>query len=267
MKEVGKTILKGFCVGGSMLVPGVSGGSMAMILGVYDRLIGAVASFFEAPRENAAFLGLFCLGGLLGLALLARPLWQLIEVYPRPLLYFFIGAAWGSVPMIFRQAGVQRLDWRALIYPVIGICIVGLLDALPASAQGSGLFDGGQAAVKLFVAGLAAAVALVLPGISVSYLLLVLGLYDQVLLAVSRLQIGRLLPLALGGLLGIILTTRLLEGMMRRYPRATYLTILGFLLGSAVSIFPGLPRGLEIILCPLLFGAGFGLIWKLSALS
>ena len=104
--------------------------------------------------------------------------------------------------------------------------------------------------------------ALVLPGISVSYLLLVMGLYDKVILAVSQLYLPLLLPLGFGAVLGVVLTTRLLETAMKRYPRATYLTILGFLLGSAASVFPGIPSGAELIVCPLLFLAGFGLILR-----
>lgn len=275
MNAQGKIILKGLCVGGSMLVPGVSGGSMAMILGVYDRLIGAVSNFFQDVRGNALFLGLFSLGGALGLLLFARPLSRLIEAFPKPMLYFFIGAAAGSVPLIFRQARAGRFGWRLIVYPLIGIAAVSLLGRLPVSG---GALTGGAAAgpvlagwdgwggpLWLTLAGIIAAVALVLPGISVSYLLLVMGLYDKVILAVSQLYLPLLLPLGFGAVLGVVLTTRLLETAMKRYPRATYLTILGFLLGSAASVFPGIPSGAELIVCPLLFLAGFGLILKISA--
>lgn len=86
------TALKGIIIGGTMLVPGVSGGSMAMILGIYDRLITSVSSFTRRKKENLAFLIIFSLSGILGILLFASPLLRLIERYPMPMLYFFLGA-------------------------------------------------------------------------------------------------------------------------------------------------------------------------------
>ncbi|MEA4891642.1 MAG: DUF368 domain-containing protein [Peptococcaceae bacterium] len=270
MNERGKTLLKGLCVGGSMLVPGVSGGSMAMILGIYNRLISAVSTFFRDVRGNAAFLGLFALGALVGLGLFARPLLKLIEIHPLPMRYFFIGAAAGSVPLVFRQARVCRFSWGAVIYPLLGLAVVGLLGLLPVTPEGAAVppvFTGASWAgqIRLLLAGVIAAVALVLPGISVSYMLLVMGLYDQVMTAVGRPDFSLLCPLGLGVFLGVVLTTRLLEKAMTRFPQATYLIILGFLLGSAASLFPGLPSGAGLLSCPLMFLAGFGIILRLSA--
>ncbi len=77
-----KIFLKGLCVGGTMLVPGVSGGSMAMILGIYDKLITSVSSFFACKKRNALFLLLFALGGGAGMLLFANPLLYLLQRYP-----------------------------------------------------------------------------------------------------------------------------------------------------------------------------------------
>ena len=91
-------ILKGICVGGTMLVPGCSGGSMAMILGVYDRLVSSVSSFMKHKKESLFFLTLFCLGGGLGMILFARPMLSLMERFEMPMLYFFIGAIAEAFP-------------------------------------------------------------------------------------------------------------------------------------------------------------------------
>lgn len=90
--------LKGLFVGGTMLVPGVSGGSMAMILGIYHELIASISSFLKHKKESLLFLGVFVIGALVGMALFARPLEALIERFPMPTLYFFIGAVVGGVP-------------------------------------------------------------------------------------------------------------------------------------------------------------------------
>ena len=92
-----KIFLKGLCVGGTMLVPGVSGGSMAMILGIYDKLITSVSSFFACKKRNALFLLLFALGGGAGMLLFANPLLYLLQRYPLVLRWFFIGAVAGAL--------------------------------------------------------------------------------------------------------------------------------------------------------------------------
>ena len=116
----------------------------------------------------------------------------------------------------------------------------------------------------LVLAGFVAAIALVLPGISVSYLFLLMGIYDSVMRAISSFRLTFLAPLGIGLLLGIVFTTKLLEHAMTKYPRPAYLIILGFVLGSIVELFPGIPSGPEILFCILTFAAGFGIIRLVS---
>ena len=210
---------------GTMLVPGVSGGSMAMILGIYDKLITSVSSFFACKKRNALFLLLFALGGGAGMLLFANPLLYLLERYPLVLRWFFIGAVAGSTPMMLKKAQIHSVSWRLPVFLVVGFSAVALFSILPA-ADASGAENPG--ALFLICAGLVAAVALVLPGISVSYLLLMMDMYNTVIQSISRLYLPYLLPLGAGVLLGIILTTKLLERAMEKHPQQTYLLILGF---------------------------------------
>lgn len=256
------TVLKGMCVGGTMLVPGVSGGSMAMILGVYDRLVTSVSSFFKHKKESLIFLGLFSVGGALGMILFANPLLYLIEKYPMPMLYFFIGAVAGGIPLMYEKSQVEGITLKAVFYLVLGVAIVILMTIFPQS--GIQQTEGTKGALILLVAGILAAVALVLPGISVSFMLLVMGIYETVVEAIGSLRFSILIPLGVGVLLGIILTTKFLEMAMNRYPQPTYLMILGFIVGSVGEIFPGIPTGIEWITCSLMLVAGFGIIRLIS---
>lgn len=256
------TVLKGMCVGGTMLVPGVSGGSMAMILGVYDRLVTSVSSFFKHKKESLIFLGLFSVGGALGMILFANPLLYLIEKYPMPMLYFFIGAVAGGIPLMYEKSQVEGITLKAVFYLVLGVAIVILMTIFPQS--GIQQTEGMKGALILLVAGILAAVALVLPGISVSFMLLVMGIYETVVEAIGSLRLSILIPLGVGVLLGIILTTKFLEMAMNRYPQPTYLMILGFIVGSVGEIFPGIPTGIEWITCSLMLVAGFGIIRLIS---
>ncbi len=255
------TILKGAIIGGTMVVPGMSGGSMAMILGIYDRLITSVSSFSRDKKHNLLFLMIFSVGGLLGLVLFSKPMLWLLETYPKPMLYFFIGAVAGGTPMIFQEAQVQKIRWQTLAWMAAGMMIVLLFSRLP---QGNFQSQGGSVSFSLLIAGILAAAALILPGISVSYLFLIMGLYEEIMAAVSGFHVHFLAPLGIGLLLGILAMTKALEYAMKRFPQPTYLLILGFVLGSIAQVFPGLPALAQLPVCALMFAGGFAAIFLLS---
>ena len=258
------TALKGVIIGGTMLVPGVSGGSMAMILGIYDRLISAVSSFTKRKKENLAFLVIFSLGGILGILVFANPLLRLIERYPMPMLYFFLGAVAGGTPLIVKHSGAKRLSWRSCLYLILGLLVVSLFAFIPSGSFQSEMNAGPASFLLLAAAGVISAAALVLPGISISYLLLLMGIYDEMMRAVSEFYLPFLLPLAAGLVLGILLITKGLEYAMTRHPHPTYFIILGFILGSLGELFPGTPSGGELVLCILTLAAGFFAVLLLS---
>lgn len=216
--------------------------------------------------------------------LFSKPLGNLLTEYPVVLMYFFMGAVAGSIPMILRKAQILKrrdptepavkkkrpvdyLLW--VLFLALGILAVMLLGLLPKDLlsfeQHSFIFY-----LMLFLAGIVAAIALVLPGISVSHMFYMLGLYEPIL---SMFEAGlsaqwfSLIPLAIGLLAGIMLTTRILELAMLRQPTPTYLIILGFLIGSIFDVFPGVPVGWEIPVCILLFSAGFLIIFFLSKIE
>ncbi len=256
-----RTVLQGMAVGGTMVIPGVSGGSMAIILGIYDKIIHGIGSFQTNIRKNSLFFGLLGLGALLGILLLAKPLEFLLEFYPMAIMYFFMGAVAGSIPSISVKAGAEKFSWRYPFYVTLGVAVVQIIGALPIS----GLLADATGVAEIFVmmlAGFIAAFALLLPGISGSYILLMLGIYDDMIAAILNFEIAFLLPLLMGMGLGVVLTAKLLEKAMKRYPGVTYLIILGFILGSLVEIFPGVPAGANLIVCPLVFLlGGLGIYW------
>ena len=291
MEKKGKwwhVLARAMAVGGTMTVPGASGGTMAMILGIYEELIesmgslpGLLAECIRCGNDGCArrrlwdclrFLALFSLGALAGMALLAKGVLSLLERYPMAVSYFFLGAVAGGIPLICRQAQVKKITWQALFWPLAGLLMVYGLAALP-----EGLFTAGlpgaasspgvpsfRALLFQFLGGCILAVALILPGISVSQMLLMLGLYEPVMEAVSSLRFASLLPLGLGAVLCTLLVTRLLGSAMQRRPQPTYLLILGFVLGSLGELYPGLPEGWNLLFAPLAAVAGYQLPSRLS---
>lgn len=237
-----RVILCGFITGSVMAVPGISGGSAAMIIGVYDDLLRAVSRCFSEPRRNIPLLLRFALGGILGLFLMAGAISRLLTTPAEvPVRFLFLGAVAGGIPAIFRKAGVCRMNASGLALILSGAAAVLLLASLP-----EGLFTPGErgfADIALqFTGGMLLAAALVLPGISASHFLYMLGIYDAVMEKLSTLDLIPLLPLAAGTVLGIFLTARLIETLFQRHQAGTFLVILGFMLASLREL---IPRGAE----------------------
>lgn len=280
MKDKIDVMYKGLLIGATMLVPGVSGASMAMILGIYKRLLAAVSSFSQNKKENLGFLLLFAGSAVVGMLLLARPILSLLEAYPKPMQCFFIGAVSGGIPVIWKQAQVKKASWKYSIYIAAGLLLTAGISKLPTGilsvpgiCSSESLWEEKVltcmkgdvlSSVFLIVVGMIAATALVLPGISISYFLLIMGLYQELMLAISVLDMSFLVPMGIGVLSGILLVTKGLEHILDKYPQAAYLTILGFVIGSVIEILPALPQGREWILCILAAMAGCFLIANLS---
>ncbi len=259
------TAIKGLVIGGTMLVPGVSGGSMAMILGIYNKLVSSVSSFRKNTKENFIFLVIFAMGAFLGMLTFAHPLLNLIESYPKPMLFGILGAVSGGIPMIYKEAKINNFSIKQCLYIIIGLFIVIAFNFIPASYFSTD--NSTSNIVFLIITGFIAAVALVLPGISVSYLLLLLGLYDKTMNAISTMDLFFLIPMALGVFIGILAVTKALEKAMSQYPQPTYLIIIGFILGSMATAFPGKPDGLQWIVCLPAALLGFLLIYKLNSIT
>lgn len=261
------TALKGIIIGGTMLVPGVSGGSMAMILGIYNRLISAISSFRKNKKENFFFLLIFVLGAVAGILIFAKPLEVLIGRFPKPMLFLFMGAVLGGVPMIYKESGASKVSWKEVISVLMGVVLVLGGSILPENFFNPNTDNGVIRVMVLLLAGFIGAIALVLPGISVSYMFLIMGLYEKILGAISRFDVLFILPLLVGLFIGIILTTKTLEWVMKKYPSIVYPIILGFVIGSLKETFPGIPVGWEWSICIVTATAGFVGVYMLSKIK
>lgn len=255
MKKNGtlQLILKGFLIGSSMSVPGVSGGTMAIILGVYDKMIQAVSGFFKNMKDNALFLIKLALGGVIGICSLSFLISWLLEKAPVPVSFFFVGAVAGGIPVILRtvlnseKENLARKNKKAVIgssgiakivfFFLAGLAMVIAIEFLPKGLMEVRMDLSVQTLIFWVITGLVVALALVLPGISTSHMLVVLGLYQATLDAIKGLDIQFIAFLGISILVGVFATTKPLEWLMNEYTVATYSAILGFVIGSVSAIF------------------------------
>lgn len=252
LKESPLLLAKGFCMGSADIVPGVSGGTMALILGIYERLINAIKSvdliaiksLFQL-RLNDVFVRVHCqfiitllTGMLLAIAFFTRVvrLQDLMFVQPEPVYGLFFGLILGSVWYVSRDFG--KLTFVHLMWILIG-ALVGLrvVTFVPVDSPETALF--------VFFSGALAITAMILPGISGSFILLILRKYDYILLQLSKLggdetldAIIVLIPFALGMVAGIMLFSRVLSWLLSRYKVRTLCVLVGFMIGSLYVIWP-----------------------------
>jgi putative membrane protein len=245
---------KGFCMGAADVVPGVSGGTMALILGIYERLLGAIRAFdfgllrILAARDLARaarhvdlwFLVALALGIALALAFFTRvvALPTLIVTDPVPVYSLFFGLVAASIVVLLREMpglGVRDLPWLA-VGTAAGLVIV---TTVPASTPDAAWF--------VFLAGAAAICAMILPGISGSFILLLLKKYAYVFDAIASLDLSVLVPFALGAACGLALFSRFLVWLLGRFRRFTLDAIIGVLVASLWVIWPFQERVYEVV--------------------
>lgn len=244
---------RGIAMGAADIVPGVSGGTVALMTGIYDRLIRAIVAvdrdclgLLIGGRLSAVWHridGVFLLPLLLGIVTaifaLASTIHWLLEAYPQPLWAFFSGLILASGMLLLRDEvllnRVDRVLWFSL-----GVVIAVVIAFMPPLAMMSGL-------PGLFVAGAIAICAMILPGISGSFMLLLMGMYAPVLAAVKNIEIVNLMVFAAGCVIGLASFSRLLDALLRSYRMSAMAFLCGVLMGSLVAVWPW-RRTLEVVI-------------------
>ena len=254
----------GVFIGIANVVPGVSGGTIAVICNVYDKLIILSSLNFKRMKQNWKDILSLALGIGAGILLFAKVITLLYAKFPAQTSAFFIGIVVGSIPFLFRKAraaipaGEDGTMAAGRLYGTLTCGIVGFALML-------GMFflqrRGVQAAaivtvfsplfaLKLAVMGFFAAVAMLIPGISGSFVLLILGAYQTVLQAVADFNIPLLIPIALGVGAGLVAGARIIAFLLERFPAPMYAFILGLVAGSLFYLYPhttGQPFAMRIV--------------------
>jgi len=235
--------LKGLLMGAADVVPGVSGGTIAFITGIYAELVETIRGFNLSALKvlkndglkavwqylNGNFLVVLLLGILTSVLSLANLMQFLLVEHPLPLWSFFSGLIVGSVIFLLRQIPLMKMSHKLLF-------IVGALIAYGISVAPSTVLEGNP--TTMFFAGSIALCAMILPGISGSFILVLIGLYPVFIDAIAEFNITLLSSFAVGGLLGLMLFSRLLSWLLAHYLTAVMALMCGFLVGSLNIIWP-----------------------------
>jgi putative membrane protein len=253
---------KGALIGAANTIPGVSGGTLAVVTGIYDRLVQAVGYFFRGPggwRANLRFLIPVGVGVILGVLAFARVIDYFLQNFPDQTAFFFIGLILGSLPFIVKTGFGGRLKAAyALPFLVTFGALVGMaLAGRPPQTEPITTVTVATA-VFLFVGGLVSSATMVIPGISGSFILLVIGLYSTVITAARDLDVVILGIFAVGVGIGIVVIAKLISFLLERWHGITYAAIVGLVLGSVVTLWPGTPPGAAAAVVDFaVFAAGF----------
>ena len=270
MKDFFKLFATGALIGIAMIIPGVSGGTLAVLMGVYDRLIGAISDLRRDFKKNIVFLLPIIFGAVVGIAAMYFPLYYALKYEKLPTILLFTGLMAGSMPKLFKDSikrGFKPTDIVSFLIPVavvVGICFIPSLGDVNLGAD---MPVGGY--FLLIIMGALASCALVVPGVSGSLLMFIFGYYQPILDTVRAIfgnfwhSFGVLALFAIGLIVGFFSIAKLMKFFMNKFPRGTGWAINGFVLGSipailltdefASSTFDALNISIGVILC--LFGA------------
>lgn len=233
---------KGIAMGAADVVPGVSGGTVAFISGIYDELLRSIASIPAAclllvrgrikaawNTANATFLLILLAGILTSVVSLARLITYLLEHQPIPVWSFFFGLILVSTHLVARE--IQRWNWTRVVSFIMGGAFAYWITVASPVQMG-------HDPLSIFLAGAIAICAMILPGISGSFILVLLGLYSFVLGAVKSLDLAVLAVFAGGCLVGIVSFAGVLRWMLVRWRDLTLAFLTGLMLGSLNKIWP-----------------------------
>ncbi|MBO5341890.1 MAG: DUF368 domain-containing protein [Lachnospiraceae bacterium] len=278
-----KSMLKGVVIGVANIIPGVSGGTMMVAMGIYDKLIHCITHFFKEFKENIKFLlpiGIGLVLGLVGLSFLIEPAF---EHFPLPTNALFIGLIVGGLPAIFKKVKGNKFKF-GYIFPlliffvvVVGMAAMGEKEGVAADLTFT-LWN----VIKLFLVGVIASATMVIPGVSGSMMLLLLGYYNPIIETINAFikalmkfdvpvlleTCGVLVPMGIGIVVGVIGIAKLVELIFNKCPMYAYWGIIGLIVASPFAILLVAELGtitvLSVVISIITFAAGFFVAMKLG---
>lgn len=250
-------IIKGVLIGVANIIPGVSGGTMMVSMGVYEKIIGVLNNLFKNIKKSILTILPLGIGMVLGVVVFSFIIPWCLEVYPFPTSFCFIGLILGGVPAILKPAkeSLHKEGKSIGIFHIIAFFVffalaVGMA-AMNDTQTSFANFDLDLGLViTIFLVGVVAAATMVVPGVSGSLVLMILGFYEGIMSSISGFisavfafdwaqifyYVGILAPFGIGVIVGIFAVAKLIEWLFAKFPSVTYSGILGLIVASPIAI-------------------------------
>lgn len=280
-----KEFLKGVLIGLANIIPGVSGGTMAVSMGVYDKIIMAITGFRRDFKKSILILLPYVLGAGAGIGALSFLVEFTLSNYPLQTSGAFIGLIIGGIPVIIKKMKGARITvTNTAAFLVFFLLVTGMAFIGANEGAATDIAINMRTIIQLFAVGVVASATMIIPGVSGSMVMMILGFYGIIIGNISNLIRafiefdftailhggGVLFPFGIGVLLGIGLIAKLLELLFSRLPIVTYSAILGLVIGSPIAIVKKI--GISSVALPLpivfvticTFGVGFAISYILG---
>ena len=241
MKKL-KSVLIGFIIGVAAITPGLSGGILAIVLGVYAPALDAVMTIHHNFKKSVSYLLPLGIGALLGLGAFGVVMKQLLANYEQTVVYCFIGLIAGSMPSMIKQATKEGVKKTYFVFSAIAFAI-GLFFSYAIATNN---VEASSSPIILAIAGVFLAMGILVPGVSSSFLLMQLGAYDAVINSIATLNIINLCWIGLGAAGFFLITAKLINIAFKKYHGYAHFTAMGFLFASVLTSIPGVPTLIDL---------------------
>lgn len=259
-------ILKGIIIGIGGVAPGVSGGAFAVMLGVYDKLTDAIATFYKDFRVKMTFLISIGIGVVIGIIGFSNVMTLLFEHFETMVKFVFIGLMVGTLPSVFGEANKEGFKKRYLLPFALTFTLTVIFAYLDSQGVDRVSVSVISPQDSVFYGGVIA-LGTIVPGISSSIILMYAGVYEAVLAGISTLDFAMLIPMGIGFGLTVLLLAKLISYMFKRFYGYTYYMVLGFVVGSILALMPNVSSGSDIVQGTLLAIVGAILSYGLGYVS
>lgn len=278
-----KNILKGVVIGIANIIPGVSGGTMAVSMGIYDKMIHCVTHLFKEFKKSVQFLLPIFIGAGIGLLGLTFVIQAAFERFPMPTNLLFIGLIVGGLPAVWKKVQGQKISvGHAIAALAFFALVVGMAAIGEAEGRTADMSLGPVQMVKFFGVGMIASATMIIPGVSGSMVLLLLGYYNAILDTITGFlkalvafdmpaimhNLGIIIPMGLGIVFGIFAIAKIIEIVFAKFPLYAYWAIIGLIVASPFAIIM-MGQGMvisvgNVIASVVTFAAGFLIAMKLG---
>jgi putative membrane protein len=257
-------LLKGVLVGIGFITPGLSGGVLAVVFGIYEPLMRFLGNLRDKFIKNVLFFIPVGIGGIIGVVAFSAVVDFAFQNYAAQFTWLFIGFIAGTFPSLFKTAGKKgREGWHWLVLGLTAVGSVFLMRGLEnmTDVQLTPSFS------NWLLSGAMIGLGVVIPGMSPSNFLIYLGLYQPMASGIRNLDLGVIVPLSLGLILCVLLLARLISWLFKKFYTVMYHLILGIVVGSTIVIIPEGVRGWTIAVCAVLFIVGALVSYGLAKLD